>query len=173
MDRTRTAFSAEQQPEPPVTAPMRGRGRGRGRARGRGRGRAQPMARAAAPAVEPQIDIDEEVPAQTFPIGPAQVPEGFIATLVLPESVAQTGTFPMAPAVSQAGGGAQTPTTPAPEQIALQYQAPAAQPIGLVQPVIAAQVGDGPAMSSEALWRLDRFTKLFPIHFSGSPSKDP
>ncbi|XP_070057789.1 uncharacterized protein [Nicotiana tomentosiformis] len=28
-------------------------------------------------------------------------------------------------------------------------------------------------MSSEALWRLDRFTKLFPVHFSGSPSEDP
>ncbi|XP_070052626.1 uncharacterized protein [Nicotiana tomentosiformis] len=28
-------------------------------------------------------------------------------------------------------------------------------------------------MSSEALWRLDRFTKLFPVHFIGSPSVDP
>ncbi|XP_070043181.1 uncharacterized protein [Nicotiana tomentosiformis] len=28
-------------------------------------------------------------------------------------------------------------------------------------------------MSSKALWRLDRFTKLFPIHFSGVPSEDP
>ncbi|XP_070034738.1 uncharacterized protein [Nicotiana tomentosiformis] len=28
-------------------------------------------------------------------------------------------------------------------------------------------------MSSEALLRLDKFTKLFPIHFSGAPSKDP
>ena len=142
MARTRTASSAEQQPEPPVTAPTRGRGRGRGHARGRGRGRAQSRARAAAPAVEPQIELDEEVPAQTVPTGPAQVSKGFIATPVLQdalvrlvglmESVAQTGAFPMAPAVSQAGGGAQTPTTPAPEKIAPQYQAPAAQPVGLV-----------------------------------------
>ncbi|XP_070037293.1 uncharacterized protein [Nicotiana tomentosiformis] len=28
-------------------------------------------------------------------------------------------------------------------------------------------------MSSEDLWRLDRFTKLFPVHFSGAPSDDP
>ncbi|XP_070051432.1 uncharacterized protein [Nicotiana tomentosiformis] len=89
------------------------------------------------------------------------------------ESVAQNGAFPMAPPVSQAGGGAQTPTTPAAKQIAPQYQAPAAQLVGLVQPVIAAQVRDGPAMSSEALWRLDRFTKLFPVYFSGAPSEDP
>ncbi|XP_070046373.1 uncharacterized protein [Nicotiana tomentosiformis] len=28
-------------------------------------------------------------------------------------------------------------------------------------------------MSSEALWRLDRFIKLFPVHFSGASSEDP
>ncbi|XP_070043159.1 uncharacterized protein [Nicotiana tomentosiformis] len=28
-------------------------------------------------------------------------------------------------------------------------------------------------MSSEALWRLDRFTKLFPVYFSGASSEDP
>ncbi|XP_070034375.1 uncharacterized protein [Nicotiana tomentosiformis] len=28
-------------------------------------------------------------------------------------------------------------------------------------------------MFSEALWRLDKFTKLFPDHFSGAPSEDP
>ncbi|XP_070036244.1 uncharacterized protein [Nicotiana tomentosiformis] len=28
-------------------------------------------------------------------------------------------------------------------------------------------------MSSEALLRLDKFTKLFPVHFSGTPSEDP
>ncbi|XP_070021975.1 uncharacterized protein [Nicotiana sylvestris] len=28
-------------------------------------------------------------------------------------------------------------------------------------------------MSSEALWRLDRFTKLFPVHFSDASSEDP
>ncbi|XP_070046356.1 uncharacterized protein [Nicotiana tomentosiformis] len=28
-------------------------------------------------------------------------------------------------------------------------------------------------MSSEALWRLERFIKLSPIHFSGAPSEDP
>lgn len=108
MARTRTASSAEQQPEPLVTAPMRGRGWGRSRSRGRGR--AQPRARAAALAVEPQIYLDEEVLAQIVPAGPAQVPEGFIATPVLQdalvslvglmESVAQTGAFPMEPAVS-------------------------------------------------------------------------
>lgn len=28
-------------------------------------------------------------------------------------------------------------------------------------------------MSSEALWRLERFIKLFPVHFSGAPTGDP
>ncbi|XP_070046756.1 uncharacterized protein [Nicotiana tomentosiformis] len=28
-------------------------------------------------------------------------------------------------------------------------------------------------MSSEALIKLDKFSKLFPVHFSGAPSKDP
>ncbi|XP_070036919.1 uncharacterized protein [Nicotiana tomentosiformis] len=43
----------------------------------------------------------------------------------------------------------------------------------MVQLVIAAHVGDRLAMSSEALLRLDKFTKLFPIHFSGASSEDP
>ncbi|XP_070054711.1 uncharacterized protein [Nicotiana tomentosiformis] len=106
----------------------RGKGRGQGRARGRGRGRSQPRARAAAPAVEPQVDFKEEVQVQTVPVGPVQVPEVFIATPVLQDalvrlvgfidSVAQTGTFSMAQSVSQAGGGAQTPATHTPEQVA-------------------------------------------------------
>ncbi|XP_070039562.1 uncharacterized protein [Nicotiana tomentosiformis] len=28
-------------------------------------------------------------------------------------------------------------------------------------------------MSSEAFWRSDKFTKIFPVHFSGAPSEDP
>ena len=28
-------------------------------------------------------------------------------------------------------------------------------------------------MSSEALLRLDKFTKLFAVHFNGTPSEDP
>lgn len=60
------------------------------------------------------------------------------------ESVAQTGAFPMSPAVSQAVGGAQTPATHTPEQVAPQYQTPAAHPVGVVQPVATAQTGDGP-----------------------------
>ena len=129
------------------------------------------------------MDLQEEVPVQNVPVGPVQVPEGFIATPVLQdalvrlvslmEGVAQNGTFLMAPSVSQAGEGAQTPTTPAPEQMAPQNQAPAAPPVGVVQPVIATPIGDRPAMSFEALLRLDKFTKLFPVHFSGTPSEDP
>ncbi|XP_070046930.1 uncharacterized protein [Nicotiana tomentosiformis] len=53
------------------------------------------------------------------------------------------------------------------------YQALAAPPVGVVQPVVAAQAGDRLAMSSHYLLRLDKFTKLFPVHFSGTPSKDP
>nr|XP_009757920.1 PREDICTED: GDSL esterase/lipase At5g14450-like [Nicotiana sylvestris] len=39
-------------------------------ARGRGRGRAHP--RAAVPAVKPRVDFDDEVPAKTVLVGPAQ-----------------------------------------------------------------------------------------------------
>nr|XP_009603444.1 uncharacterized protein LOC104098424 [Nicotiana tomentosiformis] len=46
------------------------------------------------------------------------------------EGVAHNGTFPVEPANSQAGGGAQTPTTTALEQTAPQNQAPAVPPIG-------------------------------------------
>lgn len=40
------------------------------------------------------------------------------------------------------------------------------------QPGIAAQSSDGAAMSADALWRLDRFTKLFTTIYSGTPSED-
>ncbi|XP_070044893.1 uncharacterized protein [Nicotiana tomentosiformis] len=89
------------------------------------------------------------------------------------EGVAQNGTFPVAPAVSQAGRGVQTPTTPAPEYMAPQYQDPAAPRVRVIQPVVAAQASDRPAMSSKALLRLNKFTKLFPVHLSGVPSEDP
>ncbi|XP_070044860.1 uncharacterized protein [Nicotiana tomentosiformis] len=56
--------------------------------------------------------------------------------------------------------------------MAPQYQAPVAPPVGVVQPVVAVHAGDKPDMSSEALLRLDKFTKLFPVHFSGIPSED-
>ncbi|XP_070025492.1 uncharacterized protein [Nicotiana sylvestris] len=79
MARTRATSSTAQQPNPLAAAPIRGRGRGR--ARGRGQGRAQP--RAAFPPKEPQVDFEEEVPSPAVPRGPAQVPEGFIATPVL------------------------------------------------------------------------------------------
>ncbi|XP_070049958.1 uncharacterized protein [Nicotiana tomentosiformis] len=57
--------------------------------------------------------------------------------------------------------------------MAPQYQTPAAQPVRVVQPVVAARADDGPAMSFEGLLRLDKFTKLFPVYFSGTPSEDP
>jgi len=108
MDRTRASSSTAQQLEPPATASTRGRGRGRGR------GRVQP--RAAAPVAELQVDFEEEVPAPAVPMGPAQVPEGFIAAPVLQdtlvrlvgliESVTRAGLLPVAPATSQAVGGA-------------------------------------------------------------------
>nr|XP_009780027.1 PREDICTED: uncharacterized protein LOC104229138 [Nicotiana sylvestris]XP_009780028.1 PREDICTED: uncharacterized protein LOC104229138 [Nicotiana sylvestris] len=78
MARTRIVSSAEPQQEPPVADPMRGRGRSRGHARGRGGGKAQPRDRAAAPVAEPQVEFDDEVPAQTVPAGPAQVLERFL-----------------------------------------------------------------------------------------------
>nr|XP_016507713.1 PREDICTED: uncharacterized protein LOC107825378 [Nicotiana tabacum]XP_016507714.1 PREDICTED: uncharacterized protein LOC107825378 [Nicotiana tabacum] len=182
MASTRTASTAGQEPEPPMAATTRVRARGQGHGRGRGRDRARPRARAAPPTVEPQVDFDGEVPAQVVHVGPTQVPEGFIATPVLSdalvrlvgimERVAQIGTFPVAPAVSRAGGGAQTPATYTLEQVGPQFLTPAALPVREVQPVVMAQAGDRPALSSEAMLRLDKFTKLFLVHFSGASSKD-
>jgi len=43
----------------------------------------------------------------------------------------------------------------------------------VVQPNVATQVGDRPATSSKALLRLEKFTELFNIHFSGAPTEDP
>ncbi|XP_070042987.1 uncharacterized protein [Nicotiana tomentosiformis] len=57
--------------------------------------------------------------------------------------------------------------------MAPQYQAPAVPPVGVVQPVVAAQAGDRHVMSSVALLRLDKFTKLFPVHFNGTPTEEP
>ncbi|XP_070005478.1 uncharacterized protein [Nicotiana sylvestris] len=85
MARTRASSSTDQQPKPLATTSTRGRGQGRGRARGRGRGRAQP--RVAAQAAEPQVDFDNEVPAQTVSVDPAQVLEEFIATPVLQDAL--------------------------------------------------------------------------------------
>ncbi|XP_070012971.1 uncharacterized protein [Nicotiana sylvestris] len=54
-----------------------------------------------------------------------------------------------------------------------QFQTPVAQPVGVVQPGVVAQTGNGAAMSANALWRLDRFTKLFTTTFSGASYEDP
>jgi len=91
---------------------------------------------------EPQVDFEEEVLAPPAPVGPTQVPEGFIATPVLQdalvrlvgliESVTRAGLLPVAPAISQAGGGAQTPATRTLEQVAAQFQTPVVQPVGAV-----------------------------------------
>ncbi|XP_070002564.1 uncharacterized protein [Nicotiana sylvestris] len=80
--------------------------------------------------------------------------------------------LPVAPATSQAGGGAQTLTTRTPEQVAPQFQVLVVQPAVAVQPGVVAQTGDGATMSVDALWRLDRFTKLFTSTFSGASTMD-
>lgn len=38
---------------------------------------------------------------------------------------------------------------------------------------MVAQTGDGAIMFADALWRLDRFTKLFTTTFSGASFEDP
>ncbi|XP_070011336.1 uncharacterized protein [Nicotiana sylvestris] len=48
----------------------------------------------------------------------------------------------------------------------------AVQPVAAVQPGIVAQSSDGTAMSADALWRLDRFTRIFTTTYSGTPSED-
>lgn len=57
--------------------------------------------------------------------------------------------------------------------MAPQNQASVVPPVGVLQLVVAAQAGDRPSMYSEALLRLDKLTKLFPVHFSSTPSEDP
>ncbi|XP_070002728.1 uncharacterized protein [Nicotiana sylvestris] len=57
--------------------------------------------------------------------------------------------------------------------MAPQFQTPVAQPVGVVPPGVVAQTDDGSTMSSEALWRLYRFTKLFTTTYGGKASKDP
>ncbi|XP_070022255.1 uncharacterized protein [Nicotiana sylvestris] len=52
-------------------------------------------------------------------------------------------------------------------------QTPAANLVGVIHPVAPAPPIDGAAMSIDALWRLDKFIKLFPVHFSGETSKYP
>ncbi|XP_019248649.1 PREDICTED: uncharacterized protein LOC109227911 [Nicotiana attenuata] len=44
---------------------------------------------------------------------------------------------------------------------------PAAQPVTVVPPGVTAQNGDGSTMSSAALWRVDRFTKISTTHHGG------
>ncbi|XP_070025637.1 uncharacterized protein [Nicotiana sylvestris] len=57
--------------------------------------------------------------------------------------------------------------------MAPQFQTPIAQLVGVVQPGVVAQTGDRAAMSADALWSLDRFTKIFTTTYDGSSSKDP
>ncbi|XP_070057348.1 uncharacterized protein [Nicotiana tomentosiformis] len=52
------------------------------------------------------------------------------------------------------------------------YQTSAVLPVGLVQPIIAIQLRERAMMSIERLKRLDKFTKLFPICFGGTPFED-
>lgn len=169
MERTRTTSAVGHELEPPVTTTTRGRGQGR----------VQPRARVAAAVVEPQIDHEKEVPTKIVPVGPTQVPEVFIATSVLHdtlvhlvglmESVAESGAFAVAQNVSQAGEGAQTHATHTPKQAIPLYQTPATHPIGLVQSIMVVKAGYRPLMSSKALLRLDMFTKsslfILVVHF--------
>lgn len=53
------------------------------------------------------------------------------------------------------------------------YQTPAAPLFGIVQPIIAIESREGPTMSFDGIKRLDKFAKLFPIRFGGTPFEDP
>ncbi|XP_070004320.1 uncharacterized protein [Nicotiana sylvestris] len=179
MVKTRASSSTAQQPELPAAAPAMGMGRGR--VRGRGRGRAQPQV--AVPEVEPHIDFDEEYPAPATSMGPAQVPgwvmfspnlqDALVRISGFMDSVTRAGLLLVAPSTSQAGGGVQTPATRTPEQVAPRTQVPVVQPTVAAHTGITAQAGDGAAMSSDALWRLDRFSKIITTTFSGTSSEDP
>ncbi|XP_070025700.1 uncharacterized protein [Nicotiana sylvestris] len=89
------------------------------------------------------------------------------------ESVSRAGLLPVAQATSRAGGGVQTPATCTPEQVAPQVQVLVVQPAVEVQLGTSTYIGDGAALSADALWRLDLFTKLFTTTFSGVSTEDP
>ncbi|XP_070002333.1 uncharacterized protein [Nicotiana sylvestris] len=57
--------------------------------------------------------------------------------------------------------------------MAPQFRTPAAQPVGVVPPGVVSQTGDGSAMSSDALWRLDWLTKLFTTTSGSTSSEEP
>nr|XP_009603122.1 uncharacterized protein LOC104098159 [Nicotiana tomentosiformis] len=132
----RTRMAAVPYPGGVVPPIARGRGRGRAPTRGRGRGhpRVAPAIPPADPVEDPAIEEQGEVPAaEPAPVDFMSAPsfrEVMGRMLRFIDTMTHAGLFPADPATSQAGGGAQTPTTQALGHAAAVYQTPGALPVG-------------------------------------------
>ncbi|XP_070050863.1 uncharacterized protein [Nicotiana tomentosiformis] len=163
---------------PPIA---RGRGRGRGRvpARGRGRGRprASPVAPPADPVEDPIIEEQGEVPVAEPALVDFMSASGFQEVmgrmLRFMDTMTQAGLFPVDPATSQAGGGAQTPTDQALGHATVVYHTSGTLPMGGAQPVAAVVPEPRLAATGEPQKLLDRWTRLHPPVFGGERHKDP
>ncbi|XP_070015059.1 uncharacterized protein [Nicotiana sylvestris] len=91
---------------------------------------------------------------------------GAIATMT------QAGSFLADPDISQAGGGAQTPTAQALGHAAPVYQTPGALPTDGAQAVAAVVPEPRPAADGEPHKLLDRWTRLHPHVFGGKRHED-
>ncbi|XP_070046007.1 uncharacterized protein [Nicotiana tomentosiformis] len=163
MVRTRTTRSDDQTLAPPVVA---ARGWGRGRGRERPRGAARVSARAAVP--EPPVAPVGEQGPKILVTTPA-LQETLAMFLSMSGTLAQARLIPLAPATSQAGGGAQTPTAHTPETWAQVDHAPKVIP---VQPVVPVRPEIRTSDSKAEQLRLERYNKYHPPTFSGLASED-
>lgn len=63
----------------------------------------------------------------------------------------------------------QTPATHTPKQVAHSYETPAVLPVGELSLLLPCSLRISPQCK---LKRLDKYTKLHLLHFSGTPSED-
>ncbi|XP_070051777.1 uncharacterized protein [Nicotiana tomentosiformis] len=161
MVRTRNGRTDDQAPEPPARAT-------RGQCRGRGRPRGAAGAPARSASEEPPA-APAGGPAPEIPIATPALQEALAQFLSMFSTLAQAGLFPIAPATSQAGGGAQTPAAHTPEQRVQVDQAPEYIPMPPVAPVQHEIMVA--AFEAEQL-RLERYKKYHPLTFSGLASDD-
>ncbi|XP_070049608.1 uncharacterized protein [Nicotiana tomentosiformis] len=161
MVRTRTGRTDDQAPEPSARAAG-----GRDQGRGRPRGAARAPARAASE--EPQAAPVGGL-APDFPIATPALQETLAQFMSMFSTLAQARLFSIAPATSQAEGGARTPATRTPEQRVQVDQALEYIPF---PPVAPNRHETRVAASKAEQLRLERYKKYHPPTFSGPTSDD-
>lgn len=163
---------------PPVPSARATKGRGCGRGHGRGRGAARTAARAAHTDL-PATPVHDQVPVVDAPAASVKAPavpivisglqDALAQILSVCTGLAQTVSVTTAIAISQAGGGTQTPVARTPEKVMCGLQTLGAHP---AQPVAAAQDFVAPVMPEDEQHRLERFSRLQPPIFSGIEGED-